>query len=77
MQKELRVTTTVLRGGRIEIVNEELHEGDDVEVVVLHTPAKSKRSAYDIIQGAPGQRLFKSAEEVDAYLKNERASWGR
>ena len=69
MQKELRVTTTVLRGGRIEIVNEELHEGDDVEVVVLHTPAKSKRSAYDIIQGAPGQRLFKSAEEVRVYFE--------
>ena len=33
MQKELHVTTTVLPGGRIEIVNEELQEGDDVEVV--------------------------------------------
>ena len=77
MQKELHVTTTVLPGGRIEIVNEELREGDDVEVVVLHTPTKSKRSALDIIQGAPGQRLFKSAEEVDAYLRNERSSWNR
>ncbi len=69
MQKDLRFTTTVLPGGRIEIVNEELHEADDVEVVVLHTPGKSKRSAFDIIQGAPGQRLFKSAEEVRAYLE--------
>ena len=42
MRKELHITTTVLPGGRIEIVNEELHEGDNVEVIVLHTPANSK-----------------------------------
>ena len=34
-----------------------------------------KRSAVDILDEAPGQRLFKSAEDVESYLKDERASW--
>ena len=36
-----------------------------------------KRSAVDILDEAPGQRLFKSAEDVESYFKNERASWDR
>jgi hypothetical protein len=35
------------------------------------------RSVLDIIESAPGQRLFKTAEEVDAYLEEERNSWDR
>ena len=29
----------------------------------------------DIIKEGPGQRLFKSAADVEEYLKSERASW--
>ena len=36
-----------------------------------------KRSAVDILDETPGQRLFKSAEDVESYLKDERASWDR
>ena len=36
-----------------------------------------KRSAVDILDETPGQRLFKSAEDVESYFKNERASWDR
>ena len=36
-----------------------------------------KRSAVDILDEAQGQRLFKSAEDVESHLKNERASWDR
>ena len=36
-----------------------------------------KRSAVDILDEAPGQRIFKGAEDVESYLKDERASWDR
>ena len=36
-----------------------------------------KRSAVDILYETPGQRLFKGAEDVESYLKDERASWDR
>ena len=36
-----------------------------------------KRSAVDILDEAPGQRLFKGTEDVESYLKDERASWDR
>jgi hypothetical protein len=31
----------------------------------------------DIVEHLPGHRLFKTAEEVDAYINEERASWDR
>ena len=42
-----------------------------------HGPAAPGRSAVDILAEAPGQLLFKSAKEVDDYIKEERASWER
>ncbi|MCA9909888.1 MAG: hypothetical protein KC519_14625 [Anaerolineae bacterium] len=35
----------------------------------------SKRSAVDVLASAPGHRQFRSANEVDRYLFDERASW--
>ena len=35
-----------------------------------------KRSAVDILDEPPGQRLFKDAEDVESYLKDERGVMG-
>ena len=77
MQKALHVRTTVLPGGKIEIVDQELPVGEAVEVVISPAPEPSARSAWQIISEGPGQRLFKTAKEVDDYLAEERASWDR
>ena len=75
MQKVLHLKTTVLPGGKIEIVDRELPVGESVDVVVSHPAEPARRSAIDILDEAPGHLLFKSAEEVDSYLREERASW--
>jgi hypothetical protein len=36
---------------------------------------QTERSVLDIIESAPGQRLFKTASEVDEYLERERDAW--
>ena len=77
MQKAIHFTTTVLPGGRIEIVDKRLPVGESVNVVVLRSTRAEQRSALDILKEAPGQRFFKTAEEVESYLKNERTSWDR
>ena len=77
MQRVLRLTTTVLPGGKVEIVSPELEAGQTVDVVVLRQAPAQRRSAVDILAEAPGQRLFKTAQEVDDYVKEERASWDR
>lgn len=90
MGKVMHQKTTVLPGGKIEIIDIDLPVGESVEVVVSlpSVPAgepievevrnlseSTRRSAVDILDEAPGHLLFKSAEEVDSYLREERASW--
>ena len=77
MQKALHIRTTVQPGGKVEIVNQELQEGESVDVIISPAPTPSARSAWQIISEGPDKRLFKTAEEVKAYLAEERASWDR
>lgn len=77
MQTELRIKTKVLPGGKIEILNPNLVAGESVDVIVVRgeTVMPGRRSALDILADAPGHRLFKSADQVRAYLREERGSW--
>ena len=77
MQKALHLRTTVQPGGKVEFASPELEAGQTVDVVVLRSSPTKRRSAVDILAEAPGQRLFKTAKEVDDYIKEERASWDR
>ena len=77
MQKTLHVRARVQSGGRIEIVDEGLSVGEDVDVVISPAPPATTRSAYQIIAEGPGKRSFKTAKDVDDYIKEERASWDR
>jgi hypothetical protein len=74
----IQVRTKVLPGHRIEIAAPGLPEGQAATVfVVLDSPEMAKRPLWEVLGGYPGGQLFKSAEEVVAYLKAERESWDR
>lgn len=76
MSLTLQVQTTILPGHRIEIQAEELPEGRSATVlVVVDDPAVPKRRLSEILAGYPGGQLFRSAAEVDEYLRTERDSW--
>ncbi len=75
MQSVLHLRTTVLPGGKIEITDQKLSTGESVEVIVLHASVSGRRSAVDILAEAPGQRLFKTAADVETYLQREREAW--
>ena len=77
MQKALHVRTTVLPGGKVEIVSPELEPGQTVDVVVLHESSMGSRSVMEILNSGPERRLFRTAEEVSEYLAEEKASWDR
>lgn len=79
MQNALCLKTTVLPGGKIEITDAELPSGTPVDVfVVLPKSARApRRSAIDVLETAPGHRAFKTAKEVDDYIREERESWDR
>jgi len=79
MQAALHIKTKILPGGKIEITDPDLPTGEAVEVIVLRTQSDTliRRSAVDILAEAPGHRLFNTAEQVDAYLREERDSWDR
>jgi hypothetical protein len=79
MATEIHITTTVLPGGKIEVSAPELIPGQraDVFVVVKNERPVKKRRAVDILAEFPGHLEFQTAEEVDAYIREERASWER
>ena len=77
MQKALHIRTTVQPGGKVEFASPDLETGQSVDVVVTPSSSTERRSAVDILAEAPGHLLFKTAKEVDDYIKEERASWDR
>ena len=80
MVRELHIRARVQPGGKIEVESPELTEGEDVDVTISSSAdetAPKKRSIADIMAEAPGHLLFKSAKDVDDYIREERASWGR
>ena len=77
MQRVLHMRTTVQPGGKVEIASPELEAGQTVDVVVLHETNAKGRSIMEILNSGPERRLFQTAEEVNAYLATEKASWNR
>ncbi len=77
MQKVFHQKVTVQPGGKVEVVSVELEAGQTVDVVVLHESHPERRSAVEILAEAPGHLLFKTAQEVDDYIREERESWDR
>ena len=77
MQPALHITAQVLPGNKIEIQANELSVGDTVEVfmIVSKKSHKSSHSVMDIFNQLPGKRIFKTPEEADQYLQQERNSW--
>jgi hypothetical protein len=77
MATEVRVKTTVLPGGKIEISAPELIPGQRATVVVTieENEPMEQRHVIDILATLPDHRLFQNAEEVDAYMHEERESW--
>lgn len=80
MQSAIRITTRVLPDGKLELQLPPDSAGDEVEVFIVlpEKPVTPVLSAIDIInQPREHQKLFKTAEEVDQYLRAERDSWER
>ena len=51
--------------------------GGNVDASVTYESEGDVRSIMDILNSGPERRLFKTAEEVKAYLAEEKASWDR
>ncbi|MGB3294135.1 MAG: hypothetical protein WBB01_14200 [Phormidesmis sp.] len=77
MISEVRTQATVQPGGIVAVRSDKLPEGATVEVVVLidsnQVESKPKKKLVDFIGAAKGS--FANADEVDAYIREERDSW--
>ena len=79
MATPIHVEAVVSPDGKIEISVPELAPGQRVHVSIEpeEHPATQAQHVIDIVEKLPGHRLFKTAEEVDAYIAEERDSWDR
>lgn len=77
MSGEKRMRTNVGVDGRIEVTVQDWPVGQPVEVTIRPLiEYTSRRSVKDILAEAPGGLMFKTVDEVDAYIRGERESWG-
>ena len=65
---------TIQPGGKVEVVSPELEAGQTVDMVV-HESCGRGRSIMEILNSGQERRLFQAADEVKAYLAQEKASW--
>ena len=79
MQTALRLTSLVQSGGRVEVSSPQLTAGKTVEVIVLFPQETEaiRRSGVAGLADALGHLAFQTAEEVEAYLQEERDAWER
>jgi hypothetical protein len=80
MTIEIAIKTTVLPGGKIEISAPQLIAGQQATVIVkIEEEQPEKLTITERLARAnyPGGALFKTAEEVDVYIREERDSWER
>ena len=80
MTIEIAIKTTVLPGGKIEISTPQLVAGQQATVIVRvesEQPEKLTIDEHLARANYRGGALFKTAEEVDAYIREERDSWER
>jgi hypothetical protein len=80
MQTTLRIETTILPGHRLEVSDPKLPEGAKVEVIVVlpENPARARRSMLEFLATLPpGPLLFKTPEDANRYIQEERDSWER
>jgi hypothetical protein len=80
MTIEIAIRTTILPGGKIEISAPQLVAGQQATVIVkVEDEQPEKLTITERLARANyhGGALFKTAEEVDAYIREERDSWER
>ena len=77
MQAALHITTKVLSGNKIEIEFPEAEIGDSVDVfVILPEKHASKRgSVLELIEQARSKHAFRTTEDINRQLQQERDSW--
>ncbi|MCL1463288.1 hypothetical protein [Argonema galeatum] len=77
MQPSLHIKTKILPGNKIEIEIPEAAIGDAVDVFVIlpEKPASKRGSAVEMIEQIRSKRQFRSAEDIDKQLQEERDSW--
>ncbi len=79
MATRIRVKTVVQPDGTVAVSAPGLAPGQEVTVSIEaegEAPA-AKRRAADILAELPGHLQFHTAEEVDAFIREERDSWER
>ena len=76
MQQVLRLQTRVKDKGKLNIEMPQLIPGEDVEVLIIFSPSAKDESpsVIDVLEQASGQRIFKTVDQVDRYLQDERSS---
>ena len=73
--KTIKLKKRIEKDGRLEIKHLPIAEGEEIEVIVLVKEEKIKKKYRPLDLYGAGKRVWKTVEEVDRYIDEERASW--
>lgn len=73
--KAIRLKKHVEKDGKLEIEHLPIAEGEEIEVIILVEEEKLKKKYRPLDLYGVGKGVWKTVEEVERYIKEERASW--
>jgi hypothetical protein len=76
MGETIRLVTTVLPGGRVEVDNADLAEGEVVDVLITpHVAAERRQAFVDYLKSLPSRRSPAEWRKLEEDLQAERDAW--
>ena len=76
MVATLHRSAVVTRDGTLAVRVPELAPGQRVRLTIEPESAMPARHAIELLEETAGQPLFRTAADVDAYVRAERDAWG-
>lgn len=73
--KAIKLKKRIEKDGKLEIKHLPIAEGEEIEVIILVKEEKIKKKYRPLDLYGAGKGIWKTAQEVDSYIEEERASW--
>jgi len=73
--KAIKLKKRIEKDGKLKIEHLPIAEGEEIEIIILVKEEELKKKYRPLDLYGAGKGVWKTVEEVDRYIEEERASW--